>query len=161
MEYNRAAAVRYANEWAYRRNPMYYNFQDLGGDCTNFASQVLYAGSGIMNYTPTFGWYYRGLNDRAPAWAGVNELYRFLIRNTGPGPQGRVVSLSEIENGDIIQLRFEPGERFDHSPVVVDKGQGTPDTIKLAAHSRDVDCRPLSTYIYYERRPIHIYNVGE
>ena len=49
-------------------NPKYYNFQNIGGDCTNFASQVLYAGSGIMNYTPTFGWYYINVNDRAPAW---------------------------------------------------------------------------------------------
>lgn len=161
MMYNREKAVAYAKEWAYRRNPKYYNFQNIGGDCTNFASQVLYAGSGIMNYTPTFGWYYINVNDRAPAWTGVNELYRFLTTNKGAGPQGRVVGLSEIQDGDVIQLRFEEGERFDHSPVVVDRGEGTADTILLAAHSRDVDCRPLSTYIYYEMRPIHIYNVGE
>ncbi len=160
MEYNRIAAVEYAKKWAYRRNPKYYDFEDLGGDCTNFASQVLYAGSGVMNYTKTFGWYYISLNDRAPAWTGVNELYRFLINNRGAGPQGVLIDLDKIDNGDIIQLKFREGKNFDHSPVVVDKGIGTPDTILLAAHSRDVDCRPLSTYVYYGIRPIHIYNVG-
>lgn len=58
MEYNRANAVAYAKKWAYGRNPKYYDFSDLGGDCTNFASQCIYAGSGVMNYTPTYGWYY-------------------------------------------------------------------------------------------------------
>jgi len=44
--YNRAAAVAYADQWSandpdYVRNPDYPNFDN---DCTNFASQVLYAG---------------------------------------------------------------------------------------------------------------------
>ena len=42
MEYNRANAVAYAKKWAYGRNPKYYDFSDLGGDCTNFASQCIY-----------------------------------------------------------------------------------------------------------------------
>ena len=52
MLYDREAAVEYANKWAYGRNPRFYDFSQLGGDCTNFASQCIYAGSGIMNYTP-------------------------------------------------------------------------------------------------------------
>ncbi len=160
MIYNRRKAYEYAKEWALRRNPRYFDFQNLGGDCTNFASQVLFAGSGVMNYTPTLGWYYRSLNDRAPAWTGVNELYRFLINNQGAGPQGRLSSLSEIEVGDIIQLRFGSGESFDHSPVVVDVGDRTPGTILVAAHTNDAFGRPLSSYSYTALRPIHIYNVG-
>ncbi len=69
--YDRQAAVEYAHRWAYFRNPNYYNFDELGGDCTNFASQCLYAGAGVMNFTPTFGWYYVNVNNRAPAWTGV------------------------------------------------------------------------------------------
>ncbi|HOA54831.1 MAG TPA: amidase domain-containing protein, partial [Clostridiales bacterium] len=56
--YDRDKAVRYAHRWAYERNPAYYDFEKLGGDCTNFASQCIYAGSGIMNHTPVYGWYY-------------------------------------------------------------------------------------------------------
>ena len=85
--YNRQKAVEYAKKWAYSRNPQFYDFQDLGGDCTNFASQVIYAGCGVMNYTPVYGWYYISLNERAPAWTGVNQLYRFLTTNTGEGPR--------------------------------------------------------------------------
>ena len=161
MIYNRDKAVEYANRWAYGRNPKFFDFSEIGGDCTNFASQCIYAGSGVMNYTPLYGWYYRTVNDRTPSWTGVNELYRFLVNNKGAGPQGRVTDLRGIEKGDIIQLKFQPGERFDHTPVVVDAGDGTPHTIKVAAHSRDSNCRPLSSYSYIQLRPIHIFNVGE
>ena len=161
MEYNRAAAVAYANEWAYRRNPEYFDFSDLGGNCTNFASQCLYAGSGVMNYTPIYGWYYISLNNRAPAWTGVDELYRFLTTNRGAGPRGRVTGLDAIRDGDIIQLKFDEGTRFDHSPVVVDAGNNTPSGILVAANSYDANCRPLSTYSYVDMRPIHIIDVGE
>ena len=160
MQYNRDAAVEYANTWAYARNPAYFDFSEIGGNCTNFASQCIYAGSGVMNYTPTYGWYYISVNNRAPAWTGVNELFRFLTTNRGSGPQGRVVDLSEIEPGDIIQLRFTSSPRFDHTPVVTDAGDGTPETILVAANSNDSRNRPLSTYNYRELRPIHIYNVN-
>lgn len=160
MEYIRSAAVSYAKEWAYRRNPMYFDFDDLGGNCTNFASQCIFAGSGVMNFTPVYGWYYLSLNNRAPAWTGVDELYRFLTTNRGAGPRGVLTDLINIREGDIIQLKFDEGPRFDHTPVVVDKGNGTPSTILVAANSYDCDCRPLSTYKYIDIRPIHITEVG-
>lgn len=160
MLYDRRAAVEYANRYALSPNPAFYNFDKLGGDCTSFASQCIYAGSGVMNYTPTFGWYYISLNNRAPAWTGVDELYRFLVTNKGPGPQAEVVPLKQIKAGDIVQLKFSPGERFDHSPVVTNAGNGTPETILIAAHTINSKNRPLSTYNYIDIRPIHIFNVN-
>ncbi|MDE6790670.1 MAG: amidase domain-containing protein, partial [Clostridia bacterium] len=69
-EYDRRAAVAYARRWAFSRNPNYFDFSNLGGDCTNFASQCVYAGSGIMNYTPVFGWYYISADNRTASWTG-------------------------------------------------------------------------------------------
>ncbi|MCD8391516.1 MAG: amidase domain-containing protein [Firmicutes bacterium] len=159
--YDRRAAVEYAREWAFSRNPRFYDFSELGGDCTNFASQCIYAGSGVMNYTPTFGWYYISINDRAPAWTGVNELFRFLTSNEGAGPFGAQTELGNIENGDIVQIRFEGKSYFAHSPVVVSRGLGTPSTVLVAAHSNDSDNRPLNTYNYAELRPVHILGVRQ
>lgn len=156
--YDRERAVSYAHRWAFSRNPRYYDFQNIGGDCTNFASQVIYAGCGEMNYTPTFGWYYIDLNNRAPSWTGVNQLYGFLINNTGAGPRAVLSTLEEVEPGDIIQLDFNAqNPQFDHSPVVVDVGEHTPDTILLAAHTNDSDYRPLSTYNYENYRVLKIF----
>lgn len=97
LPYDRAAAVRYAHIWAYGRNPRYYDYEGIGGDCTNFASQCIYAGAGVMNDTPTFGWYYINANDKAPAWTGVEYLYNFLTRRTpSAGPFAGEVSPERI-----------------------------------------------------------------
>lgn len=158
--YNRQAAVAYAHRWAYYRNPDFYNFDELGGDCTNFASQCLYAGSGVMNYTPTFGWYYNSPSSRAPAWTGVPFFYNFLTRDKQtPGPVGEEATLDRVQPGDFVQLRFTPGP-FAHDPVIVAVGSPpTLDNILVAAHSEDHDYRPLSTYPIRELRFIHILGV--
>ena len=157
MPYNRERAVRYARRWAYSFNPLFYNFSDIGGDCTNFASQCLFAGGLPMNFTPNFGWYYLNVNNRSPSWTGVNELYEFLINNDGVGPKAVEVDLSEIEDADLIQLDFDSDGDFDHTPIVVDRGLGTPDTILVAAHSYAALDRPLSTYNYQNLRCLHIF----
>ena len=117
--YDRAAAVRYARRWAYGRNPAFYDYEQIGGDCTNFASQCVYAGSGVMNFEKDFGWYYVDANNKAPAWTGVEYFYRFMTREAqNPGPVAINASISQLELGDVVQLSFD-GESWNHSPVVV------------------------------------------
>ena len=48
--YNREKVKEYAKKWAYGRNPKYYNFDSIGGDCTSFISQCIYAGSGVWKW---------------------------------------------------------------------------------------------------------------
>ncbi|WP_273482350.1 amidase domain-containing protein [Dysosmobacter welbionis] len=120
--YDRRAAVLYAHRWAYGRNPAFYDYEHLGGDCTNFASQCIYAGSGVMNFTPTFGWYYIDPDQKAPAWTGVPYLYNFLVREEKTeGPAAHPCELRDLRPGDLIQLSFD-GENFRHTPVVVSVG---------------------------------------
>ena len=158
--YHREAAVAYAHQWAYRRNPDYYDFSGIGGDCTNFASQCLFAGAGIMNWIPTFGWYYRSIHDRTPSWTGVTFLYDFLTRNEGAGPFASEVTLRQVEPGDLIQLAVSGHTEYHHTPVIV-RIDGTPSlqTILVAAHSNDCDWRPLSTYPITKLRCLHIEGV--
>ena len=158
--YDRAAAVLYAHQWAYGRNPAYYDYEKIGGDCTNFASQCIYAGSGIMNFTPTFGWYYIDANRKAPAWTGVEYLRNFLTRAApSVGPVALEGTIEQLMPGDIVQLSFT-GEGFQHSPVVVSVGKpAAPENVLLAAHRYDADDRPLSTYEYKTARYLHITGV--
>ncbi len=162
LEYNRNRAVFYALLWAFRRNPAYYDFSDIGGDCTNFVSQSLYAGSGVMNFTPTFGWYFISPDDRSPSWTGVEFLYNFLISNKGPGPFGEETDFENAQLGDVIQLSYD-GENFTHSMIVTGirpRRQGD-SRLLISAHSYDARNRPLSTYDYEKARVIHIIGVGE
>lgn len=151
LTYNRQAAVLYAKRWAMSRNPAYYDFENIGGDCTNFASQCIYAGAGVMNYKKDVGWYYFSPFDRAAAWTGVEYLYRFLINNTAAGPYGHIVFADEAEPGDIVQLGTFDG-KFYHSPVIT----SVLPIIRVAAHTFDALDIPLSAYGGTLKRFIHI-----
>ena len=151
IPYDRTAAVAYAHRWAMSRNPTYYDFEHIGGDCTNFASQCIYAGAKTMNSTPVMGWYYRSSYDRSPSWTGVEYLYNFLINNKSVGPFGHAVPLSEALPGDIVQLGTATGD-FYHSPVIT----AVNPHILIAAHTYDALDRPLDTYVYDVARIVHI-----
>lgn len=150
--YRRMHAVEYARTWALSRNPLFSRFDTFGGDCTNFVSQCLFAGSCIMNETPTFGWFYRAQGDYAPAWTGVPYLYNFLIDNMEVGPFGHEIPVESAEPGDIIQL----GRRDDtyyHTLLVTGMREDVP---LVCAHDNDALDRPLDTYTYDRARCVHI-----
>ncbi len=150
--YNRIEAVKYAREWAFRRNPRYLDFENLGGDCTNYVSQCVYAGCGVMNYNRDNGWYYISSNDRAPSWTSVRFFYEFFTTNKGVGPFAQEVDITGVEIGDIIQLGDESGV-FYHSLIIVEM---TDDEIYCSAHTYDAFMRPLTSYDFAQARFLHI-----
>lgn len=154
IPYDRGAAVDYARRWALSRNPAFYDFSDIGGDCTNFVSQCIYAGAGVMNYTKDTGWYYISSSDRSPSWTGVEYLYDFLINNNSVGPYAIEVPQYEADIGDVIQLGRADGD-FYHSLLIV----STYPMILVASHSYDALDRPLYSYNYYAARFLHIEGV--
>ena len=46
----------YQNKWWNKRNPKYQNCDSIGGDCTNYASQVLHAGGAPYDKTGKLRW---------------------------------------------------------------------------------------------------------
>jgi len=154
IAYDRTAAVAYARRWALSRNRAYYDFEYIGGDCTNFASQCVYAGAGIMNYTPVTGWFYRSASDRTASWTGVEYFWKFMTENRSAGPYGREVSWGEARPGDVVQLGHANGDYY-HSPVIV----ATEPELLVAAHSYDALDRPLRTYDFDTLRFLHIEGV--
>ena len=161
-EYNRARAVEYARRWALSRNPLFVNFAGRGGDCTNFISQCIYAGSCQMNFTPDFGWYYINQNDRAPAWSSVEFFYDFLTgkpdfisSNGGIGPYGMEVDSTGAIEGDVVQLADETGD-FYHTLIISGFAEGQ---TLVCAHTNDALDKPLSSYNFSSLRYIHIEGV--
>ena len=160
IPYNRERAVEYARRWALSRNPLFIDFTGIGGNCTNFVSQCIFAGAPVMNFTETFGWYYLSPDDRAPAWSGVEELYNFLIgavdfreANGGTGPYGMRAGMpSQVQLGDIVQLQNGNGD-FYHSLIISGFERSE---ILVCAQSNDALDRPLSSYSYAGLRVIHI-----
>lgn len=161
--YNRERAVSYAKRWALDRNPLFVDFTGVGGNCTNFVSQCVLAGSCTMNYTPDFGWYYLSPQDRAPAWSGVEFFYDFMTgapafasQNGGVGPYATEVAREAVALGDVIQLANRVGDWY-HT-VIVSGFEG--EEILVCAQSNDALDRPLSTYTAAaEKRFLHIEGV--
>ena len=154
--YRRERAVAYAERWAKMRNPVFYDFTEIGGNCTNFVSQALYAGSCKMNYTPVFGWYYITQNERTASWTGVDFFYRFLTGNRGLGPFGEEVGAERLEDGDVVQIGRD-GEGYFHSMLFVGRDpDGTP---LVAAQSLDVYGKRLDEYDFDFVRYLHVSGV--
>jgi Putative amidase domain len=76
--YNRDVASNYAKNWWNSRNNAYANFSlnNLGGDCTNFASQAVqaggYANEGVTSYWTQNGWYSEKTSNRQFGQVGHN-----------------------------------------------------------------------------------------
>ncbi len=147
--YNPSLAIACAEKWAFSFNPNYYNFSNIGGDCTNFVSQCLFAGNLPMNYSQ-YGWFYISLYNRAPAWTGVNEFWNFGTKNTGVGLKLTPCSAQDLLVGDVIQL-FN-GDRFYHTLLVTSLDDG----IKVSAHDNSTFNTPLSNYYYQDFRCAHV-----
>ena len=154
--YRRERAVKYAERWAMMRNPIFYDFTKIGGNCTNFVSQALYAGSCMMNYTPVFGWYYITSDERTASWTGVDFLFRFLNGNRGLGPFGEEVPVDRLADGDVVQIGRD-GEGYFHSMLAVGRADdGTP---LVAAQSLDVYGKRLDEYDFDFVRFLHVLGV--
>ncbi len=155
--YDRTEAVRYAREWALGKNPDFYFFGGIGGDCTNFVSQCLLAGGGVMNYDKIKGWYYNSSFDRSASWTSVAYFMKYLLRKEdSKGPKGEIISLSEVEVGDILFLRQNP-THFNHSLIITRKVGGR---VFVCAHTNSALDKPLNEYFYNEILPIHIININ-
>ena len=159
IPYDRARAVEYARRWALSRNPLFTDYTGIGGDCTNFVSQAIYAGTCVQNYTRDLGWYYISPENRAPAWTSVEYFYDFMTgapeftaENGGTGPFGFEITLDRVRPGDVIQLADEASD-FYHTLIVskIESGE-----IYVCAHSDDALDRPLSSYNNASERAIMI-----
>ena len=159
LPYIRERAVEYALRWALSRNPLFPDFAGIGGDCTNFVSQAILAGSCVMNDTLDFGWYYFSPENRAPAWTGVQFFYNFITgnpeylrENGGEGPFGAEAPTTMFEPGDVVQLANEQGTYYHTLMITGREG----DDFLVSAHTDDARNRPLSTYRYATARFLHI-----
>lgn len=128
--YSRRNAVDYALTYALHPNPEYRYFLvagNLGGDCSNFISQCLYAGGAPMDFGSQRPWWYKksprgNMNDTwSISWAVAHSLYWCLkVRNELklPGLKGEEVpDDSLMQLGDVIQFEDFNGMVY-HSGIV-------------------------------------------
>lgn len=152
--YNKSRGVEYANKYVFNSNTKFYVATAGGGDCTNFASQVLWYGFGandtmddilnrVMMVPGSYeeGWY-AGPGGGSKNWENVEAFWTYMTSFKSidtPGPRVIVVdSINSLDNGGIMQIDFYNDGKFDHTVILVDKA-----TLKFAQHTSN-------TYRYYQ-----------
>lgn len=166
MVYNNLAAVNYAKKYALNPNKNYKFFDYLsnriGGDCTNFLSQCLHAGSAQMVRSPN-PWYYKNIitppyYNCSLSWAVAHSLYWFLKNNDrirGPGPKGHETkNPKNITLGDLIFFE-NLQHRIFHGTIVTNFNlDGQPLVSQHSSNSLDIPIKPQ----YYNLK-IHYLNI--
>lgn len=147
--FNRTAMYNYAYNNYNKRPSQWGNFDELGGDCTNFVSQIIYAGGAPFDTTGNYTWYYKGMSNRAPAWTSVTSLHNYLVNNDYIGPQGKVASSNAAYIamiGDVIQIDFGNDGTYDHSTSIVHHQTSITSQTTVAAHSSNRWNYPINNF---------------
>ncbi len=110
LDEKRISAVKYADTYSgavldgqsFGYNSDYTNYNTLGGDCANFASQVLYEGGGFKKNT---SWNYKA-GKGSFAWIKARGLKDYLLYNG----KGSLIANGKYE--DVYKLAYEllPGD---------------------------------------------------
>lgn len=166
--YNREAAMEYSDEWIGKRNDRWAYYDNYGGNCNNYASQVLHAGGIPMDISGPISlqwkWYGDWLNEeqttagRSPAWSGVEEFYEYLLYNRWYGPMVDLgAGYFEGEPGDLLQ--FGAIGDWKHTVVIseVVKDENG-EIIDYLINSNTADRRnfPAMAYVYTDHRLIRV-----
>jgi len=101
--FNITEACAYAEKYALIANPAYKSFDGIGGDCTNFMSQILSAGG--VKETSTWKPY-------TNSWVRVEEIYLYL---TTQGLATKLPNANSLSKGCLIQFYTPKIGKFFHN----------------------------------------------
>lgn len=142
---NRQGMVRYAETWWNSFNPKYRDYTSVGGDCTNYASQILHEGGGLryvnsnlIHYAKNTWWYNHnyygptvGPKRQSNSWSNAVAFYDFMAAM--PEIVKPVNRTSLLNVGDIVQVDFGAG-LMSHTMIVTSK-RTSDSMIYLTGHS--------------------------
>ena len=158
--YDRQAAAAYADRYVDERNDAWPDYAGSGGNCQNFASQVLLAGGIPMDIygDAVWKWYSDevsnspGAQGRSGSWTGVNQFVEYAAANTGYS----LVAETEApyfsgEPGDLLHMGID-GD-WGHTMVIasaVTNGQGEVVDYLVDSNTGNLRNYPASLYGYPE-----------
>lgn len=136
--FNVTKACTYAEKFALNYNTEYKSFADIGGDCTNFMSQILHAG----DFKQTNTW-----KPYTHSWIRVQEFYVYL---TTQKLGIKLPNDKSLDRGCLIQFYTPAIGRYFHNGFITYKLQNN--DCLYCCHSYDKLNYPLSK-IYPHKYP--------
>lgn len=150
--YDRAAALAYMTEYAHHRNPDFYAYDAVGGNCMNFGSQVLLAGGIPMDAVGDATWRWLAPFNTTGSFINVNDFEDYARTNTG---FGLVATVGPDDGagqvGDLLLLGID-GPR--HTTVIsgfVTDGSGKTVDYLLCSNTTNYRDFPAAAYYYTSR----------
>ena len=146
-----------------QRSSAWHAYDDVGGNCMNFGSQVLLAGGIPMDEQGGSKWYWYGQNSLDLSWINVGRFYSYARENEGYG----LVADTEAnyytgEVGDILILGPDGGHNHTTviSGIIRDEAGQTVDYL-LCSNTTNYTDFPAGAYYYTSQRLIKIYGWNE
>lgn len=140
---DREEMLRYAQQYALDRSDAWGDFSYYGGNCQNFASQVLFTGGAPMLTSGEHVWYYHSMASRTETWGYVDSMMEMLDENEGRGLVGvQVDSPEDLEAGDLVYLDWDNNGNVEHVVVVTIPGASP----RIAGNTEDTYNKRLSDY---------------
>lgn len=159
--YDRVGARNYAATWVEGFNPNFYNYTDVGGDCTNFVSQAIRQGGIAFTgraFNPGYGsWYYYGKDvgywGRSRTWTHAHYFRQHFGDVNGTGAkrsyQMRKYDATQLINssvewgnlfnnagaGDVVQYTRKSDGQTIHSQIIHRKSTEDGRKISMAQHT--------------------------
>lgn len=165
-QFNREAAIIYADQYVDVRNEEWFAYDGYGGNCQNFVSQTLFV-SGIPMDTEGVQWKWYGteINERrtesgrTPSWTGVDFFVDYARDNSGHGLVATVdAAFDSGEIGDVVVLGYD--EDWRHSLLISDvirNDAGEVIDFLVVSNTSNLRDFPLSAYLYTNQMLIKIH----
>ncbi|KDE25545.1 autolysin (amidase) [Bacillus safensis FO-36b] len=138
--FNRTKAKDYMKKnWDNTSSKKFKYFGGKGGDCTNYASQVVYAGGMKLNYTGHMrpgiaktvkGWYFAPAMpgsgetvDHSTSWVRVVDFYSYWAGTKKHKVYSNLTAAQvskKVSTGDVIQVYSKSSSKWFHTVVVYD-----------------------------------------
>lgn len=167
---NRTAMRNYMDRWAFDRNPSYLDASSYGGDCTNYASQIMRAGGASFDRSgpmPQKWFYYNSTpgSGRSYSWAGTNNLHEYLKSNEKNGLKGSRYWIDlygqRLKTGDLVFLYRKTSSGNDSKPYHTLITSKPASDVLVSAHTGDCLDKPLSRWSSANIRKLAMYVSGQ
>ncbi len=160
--YDRTAAEVYMRRYCDKRNLDWYAYDDVGGNCMNYGSQVLLAGGIPMDEEGDEQWYWHDENEVDVSFINVGRFQNYARDNEGFGLVADIeAGYYTGEVGDILILGIDdPSHTTVISGVIKDEAGKTIDYL-LCSNTTNYRDFPAGAYYYTNHRLIKIFGYND
>ncbi|MEV4222298.1 amidase domain-containing protein [Nonomuraea sp. NPDC049725] len=150
LAWDYTAMLNYANTYWDTYNPDYRTYGGVGGDCTNFISQIVTAGgwtevgSWPDSRSDNANWFYGDYTwTTSYTWPAAENWYWFAQHESA-----RTTYLGNVWDmltTDVLQVDFDRDDNISHSLFVTDRSSDG--ELYLTYHSNNTHNKPLSSFL--------------